>query len=252
MVWQTKGEIMLTKTIIKNRILDKIASHKDIKAILEMGAGNESTFVIRKALSNNNKGYCLSLEAHHGYYESITSKMANGKHGRIEYSPLVYDGKMMRYSYKFSDKDKFDFIYIDGPGDTEVTDTRTGKVVDSKKIMRQFLSSKNIWVDPDCPKGGRSSTFLMDYILPTMNKDAIIIVDSRKMSVMYFYQKYHNVCDFDYVGGPISEKYFKRMVKKRYHEVVKFRPHLLTIITNKSSKKSKSILKELSLKSLIL
>ena len=129
MVWQTRGGVM-SKTTIKNRILDKVASHKDINTILELGAGNKSTFVFRRALVNKNKGYCLSLEAHRGYYEAITSKMANGKHGRIEYSPLVYDGKLIRYSYQFLDKDKFDLIYIDGPGDTDVTDTKPGKIVD--------------------------------------------------------------------------------------------------------------------------
>lgn len=239
---------MLSKTTIKNRVLDRIVSHKSIKSILEIGAGNKSTFLIRKTLADKKRGYCLSLEADPEYYEVLTSKMATGKHGRIEFSPLVYDGKIIKYSYKFSDEDKFDFVYIDGPGPTTVTDTRTGEKVNEEKIINNILSNKKIWVDPTCPRGGRISLFMMDYLLPEIGKDTIILVDGRKMSIMYFYQKYNNLYNFNYVGDPITENFFKMMVKEKYHKKVNFRPHLLTIITNKESKKAKRILKELSLR----
>ena len=235
---------MASKSKFKNRVLERIISNENIKSLLEIGAGNSSTFKIRQVLKKKESGYCLSLEAHSGYYESVKSKLPDDDYGRLEFSPLVYDGASIVYSHSFSEK--FDFIYIDGPGNTDVTDTRTGNLVDHAKIIKNVLSDKKIWVNAEYPHGGRSSIFIMDYVLSSMKKHTIILVDSRKMSVMYFYQKYHNLYNFISLGLPMKKINFRKMIKKNYN-IDCFVPHVLTLITNKDSKKAKKIISSLSL-----
>ena len=234
-----------SKKAIKKEALKKIISHKYIQNVIEFGCGNNSTPYIRQFLRNKSDGFCLSLEDYEVYYNCIKSKYPDDEYGRIQLSKCVFDENGLHYNYKLTEM--YDFVYIDGPGYAYILDPVTKKWVSPTPIILKHFSRKRFWINPNCPKGGKGTAWMAQYIIPNLKKDGIIMVDSRKAAVIHFYQKFSKEFEFLGLGGLIGDKFYKKIIKERYRDKVKFKPTSVTLMYRKESKIAKQIINDTSL-----
>lgn len=231
-----------SKKAIKREALKRIVSHPLINNVLECGCGNYSTPYIRYILKEKNKGFCLSLEDYEVYHNCIKAKYPDDKYGRIQLSKCVFDNKGLHYGYKLTDK--YDFAYIDGPGFALILDPKTKEWVSPSPQILKRLSNKEVWLNPECPKGAKGTAWMAQYIIPHLNKDGIIMVDSRKGAMIHFYQKHSEEFEFLGIGGLIGDKFYKKIIKPRHKDHVTFKPTSVTLMYRKTSKNAKRIIDE--------
>jgi len=208
--------------VVRNcKLLRYLSSKSYINNILELGSGLKSTASIRKALVSKKKGFCLSLEGSKKWIEIVKNSIPDGEYGKILFSTVDDHGK---YTHRF-DK-KYDLILIDGPG-------RLNKR--QWKNINEELGKEDIWTS-EGKKRGRQSIFSIDYILPAMHRDTLIMVDSRCAAVYYYLQKYGDIFDFYYWSNAFGISTVSKSLKPEHYDIIdSLRAGWLTIICYKNS-----------------
>jgi len=233
------------KIVLNNRFVSRFTQHEFSNKILEIGSGNRSTKIIRGALQNKGFGHCLSLENNIDYYKSVSEKWPDDAFGRVQFSNLVYNNSSgLVYDFKLIEK--YDFIYLDGPGNATYIDSQGNIKMGSKKI-KKHLSLKNIWLKPDRLFMGGGRIFILDYIKDCLHEDTIILVDSSAMAMFYYYQRYRDVFNFIGFGSTITSRKKKMLIKDKHLKIVDklgYVPAKINIIYNKKSKKAPTIINE--------
>jgi len=232
------------KIVLNNRFVYQFTHHKFSKNILEIGSGNRSTKIIREALRNKGFGHCLSLENNMDYYKSVSGKWPDDESGRVQFSNLVYNSFGLVYDFKLTGK--YDFIYLDGPGNATYIDSEGNFNMGSAKI-KKYLSLKNLWLKPDRLFMGGGRIFILDYVKECFHEDTILLVDSSAMAMFYYYQRYKDVFNFIGFGSPITSRKKKMLIKDEHLKTVDklgYVPAKINIIYNKKSKKAPTIINE--------
>ena len=230
------------KKVVKREALKRFISHPFVQNIVEFGCGNNSTPYIRQLLKDRGSGFCLSLEDYEVYYNCIKSKYPDDEYGRIQLSKCVFDKNGLHYDYKLTEM--YDFAYIDGPGYAYILDPITNKWISPTPRILEYFAKKKLWINPTGPKGGKGTAWMAQYIIPNLKKDGIIMVDSRKAAVIHFYQKFSKEFEFIGLGGPAGDKFYRRIIKERHRDKIKFRPFSVTLMYRKESKTAKQIIDE--------
>ncbi len=183
------GKKVLGKRNLKAALLDKIVSNQKINNILEIGRGNSSTKVIINTLIYKKKGFCLSLENDPFYYKYVLSKVPDDQYGKVKLSDLIWDQNGLHYEYSLDKDAKYDFVFIDGPGLQEKSKDNPYKIdlAKAKELCKQFMSRKDVCLNPDYIHGRACRMFMLDYVMTATHQDTIIMVDSSKTDVLYYY-----------------------------------------------------------------
>jgi len=218
-----------------SRVLAKIINKRYVNNILEIGSGKSSTTEIRKILQNKKKGFCISLEHDKFYRDYVISKVPDDQFGKVVFSGLIYDDKKgLRYDYKM-EGGKYDFIYIDAPGLALIQ--KGNKMVSAKPDCLKYIARPDVCLQS--AKRGGCRMFIFDYILPVMHDDTIVLVDSSKSAVLYYYQKHHKGYNFYCLGSNEQDtkgtNKIQRLLKPEYVKDIKIIPTKATIIVNRKS-----------------
>lgn len=238
----------MNKTQAIGIFLKALTEHSSIKNILEIGSGTHSTAIIRKTLQEKQFGFCLSLENNPLYHKCLTAnELPDDSFGEIEFSPLIYDEMGLHYSFIL--KDKYDFMYIDGPGNSTYIDKKDGLLKEAKPLIYKFLSLPQNWLNTNTNlsmAGGRM--FMLDYVKDAMHEDTIVMVDSSSARAMiYFFQKYRDKFIFQGFGGETTRRKIERTIKPEYLEIFKkinYWPQKINIMYKKDSKNAPIIIED--------
>lgn len=239
-------ELDIRKVELNNKLVCAFSSNNKIKNILEIGSGNRSTFFMREAIKNKGFGFCLSLENDKSYYKGVNDKLPPDSFGKIEFSPLVYDEKGLHYSFVL--KDKYDFIYIDGPGSSLCVDKKDGFLKEASPLLYEFLALSQNWLNSSSGLSmGGGRIFMLDYIKDAMYDDTIIMVDSSARAMVHFFQNYRKEFDFYGFGGLTTQRKVEKMIKPEHLKTFKkmnYWPRKVSIIFNKKSKNAPIIIED--------
>ncbi len=214
-------------------IMKKLCSSDKTKHIVELGAGLMSSPMLRKISKQKGKGFVLSIESEKYWKNKVEDVLPADKYGKIILSKFYYDEVDRSWKYDYVFKKKYDVILVDGPPVLQGNDAT---------IMRSILQKESSPIG-NSMKNGSQSIHMLQYVLPAMHKDSIVVLDGRVGSMLHWVKNWSDTLDFHWYGKAYDKKILKGQLKKDCKNLADLYPfRKVTVVSKKGSDRYLQIL----------
>ena len=213
-------------------VMTRLYSSDQIQSLLEIGSGPHSTPLFRKIAKAKQKGFIVSLEDSEMWQNKVRKIVPDDEYGRVLLSKFLYDAESEAFRYEYPLVGRYDLILIDGPGVLQ------GR---NRKTMKGLLSRSS------CPIGmsmdnGSQSIHLLDYALPAMHDESIVVLDGRVGTMLFLLHKWGGKLNFCWYGERYKKSIIRGQLKSSYRELSNYPLSKVTVVTKNGASRWRDIL----------